>query len=47
MSSDVFSPLVLRSGARLRNRVAKAAMEEGMAGDGQLPDERLIALYRR
>ena len=26
--------------------MAKAAMEEGMAGDAQLPDERLISLYR-
>jgi 2,4-dienoyl-CoA reductase-like NADH-dependent reductase (Old Yellow Enzyme family) len=47
MSTELFSPLVLRSGARLRNRIAKAAMEESMAGDAQLPDERLIALYRR
>ena len=47
MSSDLFSPVVLRSGGRLRNRIAKAAMEEGMAGSSQLPDERLISLYRR
>jgi 2,4-dienoyl-CoA reductase-like NADH-dependent reductase (Old Yellow Enzyme family) len=47
MSTELFSPLVLRSGARLRNRVAKAAMEEGMAGSSQLPDTRLISLYRR
>ncbi len=46
MSSELFSPLVLRSGATLRNRIAKAAMEEGMAGSSQLPDERLISLYR-
>ena len=46
MSSVLFSPLVLQSGGRLRNRVAKAAMEEGLAGDAQLPDERLISLYR-
>src|SRR3981081_3867143 len=46
MSTELFSPLVLRSGARLRNRVAKAAMEESMAGGAQLPDERLISLYR-
>ncbi|PKV98554.1 NADH:flavin oxidoreductase/NADH oxidase family protein [Nocardia fluminea] len=46
-SGDVFSPLRLRSGQILRNRIAKAAMEEGMAGRSQLPDERLIALYRR
>ncbi|HEX3734638.1 MAG TPA: NADH:flavin oxidoreductase/NADH oxidase family protein [Solirubrobacterales bacterium] len=47
MSTELFSPLVLRSGTTLRNRIAKAAMEEGMAGDAQLPDERLISLYRR
>ena len=43
----LFSPVELRSGQVLRNRIAKAAMEEGLAGQGQLPDERLIALYRR
>jgi 2,4-dienoyl-CoA reductase-like NADH-dependent reductase (Old Yellow Enzyme family) len=47
MSIEMFSPLVLRSGGTLRNRIAKAAMEEGMAGGSQLPDERLISLYRR
>jgi 2,4-dienoyl-CoA reductase-like NADH-dependent reductase (Old Yellow Enzyme family) len=47
MSTELFSPLALRSGGRLRNRVAKAAMEEGMAGSSQMPDERLISLYRR
>ncbi len=47
MPTQLFSPLALRSGARLRNRIAKAAMEEGMAGESQLPDERLISLYRR
>jgi 2,4-dienoyl-CoA reductase-like NADH-dependent reductase (Old Yellow Enzyme family) len=47
MSADLFSALTLRSGLVLRNRIAKAAMEEGLAGEGQLPDERLVALYRR
>ncbi|MGW2528385.1 oxidoreductase, partial [Streptomyces sp. NPDC001595] len=47
MTSELFSPLHLRSGQVLRNRIAKAAMEENMAGDGQLPDERLFTLYRR
>jgi 2,4-dienoyl-CoA reductase-like NADH-dependent reductase (Old Yellow Enzyme family) len=47
MSGELFSPLVLRSGGTLRNRIAKAAMEEGMAGGSQLPDERLVSLYRR
>jgi 2,4-dienoyl-CoA reductase-like NADH-dependent reductase (Old Yellow Enzyme family) len=44
---DVFDPLELASGAVLRNRVAKAAMEEGLAAPGQLPDGRLVELYRR
>jgi 2,4-dienoyl-CoA reductase-like NADH-dependent reductase (Old Yellow Enzyme family) len=47
MSTELFSPLQLRSGGTVRNRVAKAAMEENMAGSSQLPDERLISLYRR
>jgi 2,4-dienoyl-CoA reductase-like NADH-dependent reductase (Old Yellow Enzyme family) len=47
MSSELFSELVLQSGARIPNRIAKAAMEEGMAGSSQLPDERLVSLYRR
>ncbi|MFE7463897.1 NADH:flavin oxidoreductase/NADH oxidase family protein [Streptomyces sp. NPDC057499] len=47
MSRDLFAPLPLRSGQVLHNRIAKAAMEENLAGDGQLPDQRLFALYRR
>src|SRR3981189_1137152 len=47
MSSELFAPLTLRSGLVLSNRIAKAAMEEGMAGRAQLPDLRLISLYRR
>lgn len=47
MSGELFSPLSLRSGAVLGNRVAKAAMEENLAGEGQLPDGRLVELYRR
>ncbi|MGD9528579.1 NADH:flavin oxidoreductase/NADH oxidase family protein [Pseudonocardia sp.] len=46
MSNELFSPLPLRSGAVLANRIAKAAMEENMAGTGQLPDRQLLALYR-
>ncbi|GAA1793839.1 NADH:flavin oxidoreductase/NADH oxidase family protein [Leucobacter iarius] len=45
--SFLFAPLVLASGTEIPNRIAKAAMEENMAGPGQLPDERLFALYRR
>jgi 2,4-dienoyl-CoA reductase-like NADH-dependent reductase (Old Yellow Enzyme family) len=47
MPSELFSPIQLRSGLILGNRIAKAAMEEGMAGDGQLPNQRLLSLYRR
>lgn len=47
MTTELFSPVPLRSGLVLRNRIAKAAMEEGLAGCAQLPDERLISLYRR
>jgi 2,4-dienoyl-CoA reductase-like NADH-dependent reductase (Old Yellow Enzyme family) len=46
MTSELFSPLSLRSGQVLNNRIAKAAMEENMAGDGQLPDKELFGLYR-
>ncbi|QKW09857.1 NADH:flavin oxidoreductase/NADH oxidase family protein [Streptomyces sp. NA04227] len=46
MTRKLFSPLRLSSGQVLRNRIAKAAMEENMAGDGQLPDEQLFTLYR-
>jgi 2,4-dienoyl-CoA reductase-like NADH-dependent reductase (Old Yellow Enzyme family) len=47
VSNELFSPLTLRSGQTLRNRIAKAAMEEGMAGAAQLPDQQLISLYER
>ncbi|MFD4507679.1 NADH:flavin oxidoreductase/NADH oxidase family protein [Streptomyces sp. NPDC058457] len=47
MTSELFSPLSLRSGQVLNNRIAKAAMEENMAADGQLPDKVLFELYRR
>ncbi|MFD8611810.1 NADH:flavin oxidoreductase/NADH oxidase family protein [Streptomyces sp. NPDC059631] len=47
MTSELFSPLSLRSGQVLGNRVAKAAMEENMAGAGQLPGQELFGLYRR
>ncbi|MGW5573985.1 NADH:flavin oxidoreductase/NADH oxidase family protein [Nocardia thailandica] len=43
----LFAPLRLRSGQTLSNRIVKAAMEEGLAGLAQLPDERSVALYRR
>ncbi|GAA3164357.1 MULTISPECIES: NADH:flavin oxidoreductase/NADH oxidase family protein [Streptomyces] len=46
MADDLFTPLRLASGAELPNRIAKAAMEENLAGPGQLPDRRLLTLYR-
>jgi 2,4-dienoyl-CoA reductase-like NADH-dependent reductase (Old Yellow Enzyme family) len=47
MTSELFSPLALRCGLVVENPIAKAAMEENMAGPGQLPEERLYSLYRR
>ncbi|MBR7837057.1 NADH:flavin oxidoreductase/NADH oxidase family protein [Actinospica durhamensis] len=47
MASELFAPLPLRSGTVLGNRIAKAAMEENMAGESQLPDRQLRSLYRR
>lgn len=47
MTASLFAPLDLPNGARLPNRIAKAATEEKLAGPGQVPDDRLIRLYRR
>lgn len=44
--SPVFSELQLPCGLKLKNRIAKAAMEENMAGAGQLPGAPLQRLYR-
>lgn len=41
----LFSPLVLPNGTVIPNRIAKAAISEGLAGPGQLPDSRLTRLY--
>ncbi len=41
------TPLVLAGGQRLPNRIAKAAMEEFLSVDGQLPAPELVELYRR
>ncbi len=46
-SQALFSPLTLPSGAVLPNRIAKAAMEENLADDNQLPGQALRTLYRR
>jgi 2,4-dienoyl-CoA reductase-like NADH-dependent reductase (Old Yellow Enzyme family) len=47
MTTQLFDSLTLPNGSLLPNRIAKAAMEENMAGPGQAPDEQLFALYRR
>ncbi len=47
MTSELFSPLQLRSGQVVGNRIAKAAMEENPVQDGQVPGRHLEELYRR
>ncbi|MDB5362565.1 MAG: 2,4-dienoyl-CoA reductase [Rhodospirillales bacterium] len=47
MAALLFTPLDLPNGARLPNRIAKAATEENLAGSAQAPDDRLVTLYRR
>ena len=48
MITDVlFSPLTLPNGAVLPNRLCKAAMEENLSIEGQLPGKELFTLYRR
>lgn len=44
---SLFSPLALPSGALIRNRIAKAAMEENMADADHAPSEALLQLYQR
>ncbi|WP_256079320.1 NADH:flavin oxidoreductase/NADH oxidase family protein [Massilia sp. YIM B04103] len=41
-----FSELVLPNGSIIRNRLAKAAMEENMADENQAPSDHLIRLYQ-
>jgi len=42
----MFTPLILPNGSRLTNRLAKAALEENLADEGQLPGPALWRLYR-
>ena len=44
--SPLYTSITLPCGKSLKNRIVKAAMEENMAGDQQLPDENLLSLYR-
>lgn len=46
MTSAMFSSLQLPNGSVLPNRLAKAAMEENMADNGQLPGAAIHRLYR-
>lgn len=46
-TSALFQPLTLPNGSVLRNRIAKAAMEENLANTDHAPDERLCRLYGR
>lgn len=43
----LFTPLKLASGALIKNRIAKAAMEENMADQHFAPSDKLIRLYQR
>lgn len=47
MPSSVFEPLELPNGKTLKNRLVKAAMEEGMADVQQRPSPELCGLYQR
>lgn len=47
LPSPLFQPLPLAHGQPLKNRLAKAAMEEGMAEAGQLPGPAITRLYER
>ncbi|REL34712.1 NADH:flavin oxidoreductase/NADH oxidase family protein [Thalassotalea euphylliae] len=44
-TSPIYSPLELSSGIQVKNRLVKAAMEENMATDNQLPSTELMRLY--
>lgn len=47
MTSTVFTPFLLPCGVSLPNRLAKAAMEENMADEGQIPGPAILRLYQR
>lgn len=46
MSNTLFTPLTLPNGQVIGNRIAKAAMEENLSADEQLPSAEHRALYR-
>lgn len=45
MQNNVYTTYTLPNGQELKNRLVKAAMEENMAEDNQLPGEDLVRLY--
>ncbi len=47
MSVAITDPLVLPNGQTVKNRLAKAAMTEGLADPAGRPSAELIALYSR
>ena len=47
MSYSAFQPITLPCGQTIKNRIAKAAMEENMSVAGQLPGNELFRLYQR
>lgn len=46
MTSILFSPLSLPNGQEISNRLCKAAMEENLSDDGQVPGKALYTLYK-
>ena len=47
MAHQAFTPFTLPCGQTIKNRIAKAAMEENMADSGQIPGDALFRLYDR
>ena len=45
--ASLAEPLVLPSGVRLPNRIAKAALSEALGDADHSPDDRIVTLYRR
>ncbi len=46
MTSKLFTPLTLPNQVVISNRLCKAAMEENLSDQGQLPGQRLYTLYK-
>ena len=47
MSTDLLTPLTLRCGLALSNRIAKSAMTEALGDRARLPSPPLLRLYGR